>query len=320
MLLKTQPSEIPLHSVEGSRPIERFEQESGDLFSMTDSNGLASLLSPSTPDETLRRMLSSRQRRSGMNVQEEQTGGLATIQQIRAGITIPSPTADRTVRHSVDNRRPTATGSSSLAVLQETSTPVLLSSNTESALQIPANLRSPSNFVLQTVPSDIFDTQFSFVAALTIIGSLALASNVSSAGLNISSHLSYLLPLLALSLLLPGQHRPSTALIAGAFLLTSSLSGIQDLRTNCTEWLGNEPFSAVAKLLLVATSVSSELLSSLNLSVIAVTAMTHLLGTQDACSSWNGVRVLRGKFSGEREGSYASWLGMMDVLSPVAVV
>jgi len=56
------------------------------------------------------------------------------------------------------------------------------------------------------------------------------------------------------------------------------------------------------------------------MSVIAVTAMNYLFGTQNACSSWNGVGVSKRKFSVDAEGSYASWLGMMDVLSPVVGV
>lgn len=177
MLLKSRSSDLP-PGVEGSRPIERSEQLNGDILATMESNRLASPLSPSTPNETLRRMMSSGQIRSGTNLQGEQTGGLATVQQVRADITIPFPTADRTLWHSVDDTRPTATGSTSLAVLQETRTQVLPSSSAESALQIPASLQSLSNFVLQTAPSNVFDTQFSFVAALTIIGSLALASNV----------------------------------------------------------------------------------------------------------------------------------------------
>jgi hypothetical protein len=170
------------------------------------------------------------------------------------------------------------------------------------------------------------ETQYSFTGALAILGSIALAPSITS-GLNISAYLPYLIPLLALSLLVPGQHCTSpltTALIAGSFLLTTSLtfSGIQDVRTACTEWIGNEPFSATAKLLLVATLISSELLSSLNLSVIVVTALNYLSGTRDTCSSGNAVRVSRGQTSedGCGQGSIASWLGMMDILSPVVTV
>ena len=122
-----------------------------------------------------------------------------------------------------------------------------------------------------------------------------------TSGLNISAHLPYLIPLLALSLLIPDQHRTSLltpALIAGSFLLTSSFTflGIQSLRTACTDWLGNEPFSAAAKLLLVAALISSELLSSVNLSVIVVAAVNYLSGTRDACSSGTAVRVGAARF------------------------
>jgi len=177
-LLKSRSSDLPPHGVENSRPIERSEQLNGDIHFTIESNRLVSPLSSFNPNETLRRMLFSGQIRPGPNLQDEQTGGLATIQQVCFDVATPSPTADRIVWHSVDDTRPSATGSTSLAVLQETSTQVFPSSSAESTLQIPTSLQSLSNFVLQTAPTNVFDTQFSFVAALTIIGSLALASNV----------------------------------------------------------------------------------------------------------------------------------------------
>ena len=295
--------------IAGSRPIQRIMQTEQDCSSRSGSNGGASPLSPTPlPDAAY-------QGTSRLNVLlEEQTGGLATSQHIQMNSASTLPLADHVLgregsetTHGIANPVTAHNRASTQAV-----------SLAESP-QMTIVTQESTSLVREEI--SLFETQYSFAGALAILGSLALASSVwqpaylsripslpfsncfqITSGLNISAHLPYLIPLLALSLLIPGQHRTSLltpALIAGSFLLTSSFTfiGIQSVRTTCTEWLGNEPVSAAAKLVLVAALISSELLSSVNLSVIVVAALNYLSGTRDACSSGTAVRVGAARFA-----------------------
>jgi len=291
-----------------------------------DSARLAAPLSlTSTIDESHRQTLSSKQLHSSTDVHSEaQTSSLTSSAHSRAQNAASPPAGNNAFRPVDVETRPRASSKNATSTQE-----VLVYHTSVEISQQATNSLQPSS-VQQTVPSSVIETQYSFAQALAVLGSLALASSIVS-GNTISAHLPYLIPLLALALLIPRQQQLTsaltTALIAGAFLLASSFttfSGIQDLRGMCTEWIGNEPFSATAKLLLVATLISSKLLSSINLSVIAVIALNYLSGndTRDTCSSGTAVRVSQGQTSedGYVQGGYASWLGMMDLLSPVVAV
>ncbi len=316
MILQNTPRDLLPHGIAGSRPIQRIMQTEQDVSSRSISDRLASPLS-STPLPDVAYQGTSR-----LNVLvEEQTGGLATSQhdQLYSGPQTV-PLADHALghadRHGVANPLPAHTYTSTQAVSLDNRTGDSPPMTTVTQEKSSPFREEPSSAVLQTASTSLFETQYSFAGSLAILGSVALASSVwhpsylthipfprsssncsqITSGLNISTHLPCLIPLLALTLLVPGQHRTSLltpALLAGSFFLTSSFIslGLQSVRIACTEWVGNGPFSAAAKLLLVALLISSELLSSVNLSVIVVAAVNYLSGTRDACSSGTAVRV-----------------------------
>jgi hypothetical protein len=350
MILQTTQRDLLPRAIEDkSRQLQRLAQTEQDVSSRSDSNRLGSPLSSTPlPDAAY-------QGTSRLNVLlEEQAGGLATSQHIRMNSATTLPLDHHALgregseaTHGIANPLPAHNS----AIIfdappnnRDFETPQMTTVTQEPTSLVREEI---SSAVLQTAPTSLFETQYSFAGALSILGSMVLASNVwppsyltciplplpssncsqITSGLNISAHLPYLIPLLALSLLIPGQHRTSLltpTLIAGSFLFTSSFTslGLQSVRTACTEWVGNEPFSAAAKLLLVAALISSELLSSVNLSVIVVAAVNYLSGTRDACSSGTAVRVSRGQTSEDvnGQGNYASLLGLMDMLSPAVTV
>jgi hypothetical protein len=169
ILLKTSPSDLLPQDMEISRLSERSERLERDLVSGMDPNRLVLPLSVFTADETQRRILPLEQAIS--RLQEEQTGELATAQQDLANFAIQSRVANQFIPTIIRNPQ---------AALRIASTQkvVLSQSNIRTSLQASSSHQSLSSFILQTLPSIIFDGPYSFAAALVILGSLALASSV----------------------------------------------------------------------------------------------------------------------------------------------
>lgn len=180
ILQNTQRDLLPQAIEDKSRQLQRLAQTEQDVSSRSDSNRLGSPLSSTPlPDAAY-------QGTSRLNVLlEEQTGGLATSQHIRMNSATTLPLDHHALgregseaTHGIANPLPAHNS----AIIfdappnnRDFETPQMTTVTQEPTSLVREEI---SSAVLQTAPTSLFETQYSFAGALSILGSMALASNV----------------------------------------------------------------------------------------------------------------------------------------------